>query len=109
MSQKVRLNQQSTLGATSEIPLFKADRLLTIASGIVLRNNSGVPKCKICGQNTNLNVNGEPLCIACEDIGLRWEKFKKCAGSSATSTRKVMRVAVASSGWPELEQQRRKG
>jgi hypothetical protein len=80
----------------------------TIAFGVWLRNNSDVPKCKVCGENAQLVVKGEPLCIACEQVGLKWEQLKKGAGSSPVGVPRTMRANAHSFGWPELEQQRRK-
>jgi hypothetical protein len=79
-----------------------------IATDVVLRNNLGVPKCKVCGENAVLIVKGEPLCIACEEIGLKWEQLRKGAGFDHSGPPKVLRAGAQLSGWPELEQQRRR-
>jgi hypothetical protein len=79
-----------------------------IAADVVLRNNLGVPKCKVCGENAVLIVKGEPLCIACEEIGLKWEQLRKGAGFNHSGPPKVLRAGAQLSGWPELEQQRRR-
>ena len=43
------------------------------------------------------------------EIGRKWGQFKKAVGSSVVAVPRVLRAGAHSDGWPELEQQRRRG